>query len=281
MEVMQINNLKLNDIIIESRESDHFINATQLCKAGGKRFNDWFKSDSTKEFLEELGRTLEIEIVSNIAVTPHAASEDSIKIENNSTNQKVEENLKIKLVDVKKGGIPSKQGSWIHPDAAIHLAQWISPKFSIQVSRWIRELLITGTVSIDSKKTDQELIELNNKLKLQEQELEIKNKQIENLKEDTSIDVAEESVKKVEPKEKETASEAENDEVLNEIDESNAEDAEDDGHKDRHTIEVKDYDSMSLDALTIELERLVNNEKAQAIKTHVEQINNEFKNIVK
>ncbi len=68
-----------------------------------------------------------------------------------------------------------------------------------------------------------------------------------------------------------------NDEVLNEIDDSNAEDAEDEGHKDRHTIEVKEYDTMSLDALTIELEKLVSKEKVQAIKTHVEQINNEFK----
>jgi hypothetical protein len=67
------------------------------------------------------------------------------------------------------------------------------------------------------------------------------------------------------------------DEVLNEIEESNAEDAEDDGNKDRHIIEVKEYDSMSLDALTIELERLVKNEKVQAIKNHVNQINNEFK----
>jgi hypothetical protein len=67
------------------------------------------------------------------------------------------------------------------------------------------------------------------------------------------------------------------DEVLNEIEESNAEDAENDGNKDRHIIEVKEYDSMSLDALTIELERLVKNEKVQAIKHHVNQINNEFK----
>lgn len=68
-----------------------------------------------------------------------------------------------------------------------------------------------------------------------------------------------------------------NDEVMNEIDDSNAEDAEDEGHKDRHTIAFKDYDTMSLDALTIELEKLVKNEKVQAIKNHVNQINNEFK----
>ncbi|MGA1226886.1 MAG: DUF349 domain-containing protein [Tamlana sp.] len=69
----------------------------------------------------------------------------------------------------------------------------------------------------------------------------------------------------------------EDDEVLNEIDESNAEDAEDEGNKDRHIIEVKEYDSMSLEALAIELERLLKHEKVQAIRNHVNSINTEFK----
>ncbi len=72
-------------------------------------------------------------------------------------------------------------------------------------------------------------------------------------------------------------SDKQNDEVLNEIEDSNAEDAEDEGNKDRHTIEVKAYDTMSLEALAIELERLVKNEKVQAIKSHVDGINSEFK----
>lgn len=68
-----------------------------------------------------------------------------------------------------------------------------------------------------------------------------------------------------------------NDDGLNDIDDSNAEDAEDEGNKERHTIEVKEYDTMSLEALATELERLVNNEKVQAIKLHVDAINAEFK----
>lgn len=75
---------------------------------------------------------------------------------------------------------------------------------------------------------------------------------------------------------KESASN-EDDEVLNEIEESNAEDAEDEGNKDRHTIEFKAYDTMSLEALAIELEKLLKNEKVQAIRNHVSQINAEFK----
>ncbi len=72
-------------------------------------------------------------------------------------------------------------------------------------------------------------------------------------------------------------SDSEDDKVINEIEESNAEDAEDEGNKDRHTIEVKEYDNMSLEALAIELEKLIKNEKIQAIKSHVDSINNEFK----
>ncbi|MBU2951424.1 DUF349 domain-containing protein [Tamlana agarivorans] len=82
----------------------------------------------------------------------------------------------------------------------------------------------------------------------------------------------------VESKEVEASSSNEDqDELLNEIDESNAEDAEDEGNKDRHKIEVKEYDSMSLEALAIELERLLETEKIQAIRSHVNSINTEFK----
>ncbi|WP_298533385.1 DUF349 domain-containing protein [uncultured Algibacter sp.] len=86
----------------------------------------------------------------------------------------------------------------------------------------------------------------------------------------TSQEVIKEVAEESEVKEQE-------DEVINEIEESNAEDAEDEGNKDRHKIEVKDYDTMSLEALAIELERLLKSEKIQAIRSHVNSINTEFK----
>ncbi|GAA4267924.1 DUF349 domain-containing protein [Hyunsoonleella aestuarii] len=69
----------------------------------------------------------------------------------------------------------------------------------------------------------------------------------------------------------------ESDEVIDEIEASNAEDAEDEGNKDRHKIEVKEYDKMSLESLAIELEKLLKSEKIQAIRSHVDNINSEFK----
>lgn len=88
-----------------------------------------------------------------------------------------------------------------------------------------------------------------------------------------------EKTKEVPTEEKEiiSTSEAKNeDDPQNEIDESNAEDAEDEGHKDRHEIPMLDYHAMSMDALVVELEKLVNKEKVQAIKSHVDNIKSEF-----
>ena len=133
--------LILNEIVIESRVEDNFINATQLCKAGGKLFKDWYRLDSTKELIKELIQNLDCE--------------GRFLLSQN-----------IKLIDIKRGNSKKfSQGSWVHPDLAVQLAQWISPKFAIQVSRWIRELIITGSVAIDTKKTDEELLKLQEELK--------------------------------------------------------------------------------------------------------------------
>ncbi len=64
--------------------------------------------------------------------------------------------------------------------------------------------------------------------------------------------------------------------TINEIDASNAEDAEDEGNKERHTIAFKAYDTMDLEALVNEFEKLITNEKVQAIKKHVDTIKHEF-----
>ncbi len=64
--------------------------------------------------------------------------------------------------------------------------------------------------------------------------------------------------------------------VLEEIDDSNAEDAEDKDTDKRHQIPILDYHSMSMENLVGELQKLVRNEKIQAIKKHVDGIKEEF-----
>ena len=64
--------------------------------------------------------------------------------------------------------------------------------------------------------------------------------------------------------------------VHEEINESNAEDAEDKDNHRRHHIPILDYHAMSMENLVGELQRLVRNEKVQAIKKHVDGIKHEF-----
>lgn len=64
--------------------------------------------------------------------------------------------------------------------------------------------------------------------------------------------------------------------VQDEIDESNAEDAEDTETQKRHEIPFLDYHSMSMENLVGELQKLVRNEKVQAIRKHVDTIKDEF-----
>lgn len=66
------------------------------------------------------------------------------------------------------------------------------------------------------------------------------------------------------------------DKAIEEIDKNNAEDAEDTDNHHRHRIPILDYHSMSIENLTGELQKLVRNEKVQAIKKHVEGIKYEF-----
>ena len=131
--------LILNDIIITSRIEDNYVNATQLCQAGNKKFSHWISLDSTKEL---------INVLESDAGIP--ASE---------------------LLEIVKGGDYKKQGSWIHPDLAIQLAQWISPKFALQVSKWIRTLFTVGHVDVNIevlKEKEKEIIIKDKKIQLLE-----------------------------------------------------------------------------------------------------------------
>ena len=56
-------NLILNNQIIQFRETDNYINATQLCKAGGKNFGHWYSLEGTIELLSVLSSNIGIPIL--------------------------------------------------------------------------------------------------------------------------------------------------------------------------------------------------------------------------
>ncbi len=66
------------------------------------------------------------------------------------------------------------------------------------------------------------------------------------------------------------------DHVQNQMDEAVAEHSEDESTIERHDIEKKDYHAMNKEELVKELRHLIQSEKIQAIKEHVEEIKSEF-----
>lgn len=64
--------------------------------------------------------------------------------------------------------------------------------------------------------------------------------------------------------------------ALNEIEASNAEEHEDETLKARHEIPMLDYDTLSMEVLVEQLQKLVSNEKVMSIRDHVEEIKKAF-----
>lgn len=92
---------------IYQRAEDGYVNATEMCQAAGKKFNDYHRTQAAQAFISEL---------SSVAGIP--ATE---------------------LIQVVQGGDPQLQGTWVHPKVAINLAQWCSPTFAVKVSEFIYE----------------------------------------------------------------------------------------------------------------------------------------------
>jgi Domain of Unknown Function (DUF349) len=87
--------------------------------------------------------------------------------------------------------------------------------------------------------------------------------------------VTEDNNKGLSENKKETKSK-EGDEALNKIEAENAKEAEDEAESKHPKVEEKDYHTMSMDDLVDELEKLVENEKIQTIKSQVDTIKSEF-----
>ena len=64
--------------------------------------------------------------------------------------------------------------------------------------------------------------------------------------------------------------------ALNEIEATNAEEHEDETLKARHEIPMLDYDTLSMEALVNELQKLISSEKVMSIRDHVEEIKKAF-----
>jgi len=103
----QIEAREWNGHPIQRRQTDGYVNATAVCQANRKRWNDYARLERTEAYIAALAAD---------AGFPATGLVVSIK-----------------------GGRPELQGTWIHPRLAVDLARWISPAFAVWMDGWFLE----------------------------------------------------------------------------------------------------------------------------------------------
>jgi len=96
---------KVGHEIIQQRAKDGYINATAMCRAAQREFKHYNENKTTKAFVAALSAEVGIPTT--------------------------------ELIQSLSGGTPELQGTWVHPQVAVHLAQWLSPEFAVKVSKWV------------------------------------------------------------------------------------------------------------------------------------------------
>ena len=91
--------------IVQQRVKDGYINATAMCQAVGRPWSRYWEARASKDYAQALSSALGIPIA--------------------------------ELIQSLSGGDPRFQGTWVHPQVAIHLAQWLSPEFAVKVTGWV------------------------------------------------------------------------------------------------------------------------------------------------
>ena len=92
---------------IQRRQIDGYVNATAVCQANRKRWNDYARLERTEAYIAALAADAGFPVTG--------------------------------LVVSIKGGRPELQGTWIHPRLAVDLARWISPAFAVWMDGWFLE----------------------------------------------------------------------------------------------------------------------------------------------
>ena len=101
---------------ISQRESDGYINATDMCNVRkGKKMTNWRRNQKTCAYLLAISTTTGIPV--------------------------------HRLVESKAGNHLFGGGTWIHPETAIHLAMWVDDVFAAGVVQWTCRF-ITGDLTL-------------------------------------------------------------------------------------------------------------------------------------
>jgi hypothetical protein len=103
----QIEAREWNGVAIQRRQADGYVNATAMCRAGGRRWNHYQANERTTEYLQALSGSAGIP--ADLLVTSIGTGPNHLR------------------------------GTWIHPRLAVDLARWIAPAFAVWMDGWFLE----------------------------------------------------------------------------------------------------------------------------------------------
>lgn len=103
-----------NETPISRRTANGYVNATAMCKANGRKWNDYYRQERTAQYLQALkGST--------------GFPADPVTMITDGPNE--------------------GRGTYVHPRLAIDLARWISPEFAVWMDGWFLEEVERQTTS--------------------------------------------------------------------------------------------------------------------------------------
>lgn len=150
---------KYGEFKVLIRKSDGYINASKLCKDGGKLLGNWIENKTSSILIEEVHRSIGIPI----------------------------DSLLCQVVQ----GPNDLRGTYVHNALIPHIASWVSPKFAVKVSQIVNEFLLrehrmevrrlNQELDVKQDKIDELLVEVREQreeskqqtMLLQEQKVEI------------------------------------------------------------------------------------------------------------
>lgn len=106
-----------------------YVNLTAMCKAHNKRLDNYLRLKATQAFVEETC------IVTSLS-------------------------RNLLIIKILGRGDVISQGTWGHPNVAIHLAQWLSPKFAALASEAIVKVMTGQDTGNVRKQLNQEAYKL-------------------------------------------------------------------------------------------------------------------------
>ena len=102
----QLQTRSWNGTPIPRRTTDGYVNATAMCRANGKQWNDYFRTDRATLYMEAL-----------VGSAGNPAD----------------------LFTTISTGANEGRGTWVHPQVAVDLARWISAPFAVWMDGWFLE----------------------------------------------------------------------------------------------------------------------------------------------